>query len=172
LQQGDLALQATGVTGQRTLATDHTVAGHDDTERIAPDRRAHRARGRRLPQVARDFAVALRHTIRNRAQPLPHTLLKGRTQRYIQRQRKAGGLRSKVGRELGASRLQHGVCGIHLPLLRIGLVRLPVEPDAAQALRAGGQGHGAQRAVVGDALNMGEWSGGCHGQIIRSKPRP
>ena len=43
LEQRPLALQATAVAGQRTVETDHPVAGHDDRDRVGSVGRADRA---------------------------------------------------------------------------------------------------------------------------------
>src|ERR1700761_1366909 len=53
VQQRLLAVQAAGVAGQRAVLADDAVARHDDGDRIASYRRAHRARGLRASELAR-----------------------------------------------------------------------------------------------------------------------
>jgi hypothetical protein len=48
-QQGGFAVQAAGIARERAVGAQHAVAGHDDADRVAPDRRAHGAHRAGLP---------------------------------------------------------------------------------------------------------------------------
>ena len=56
-QQHALALQAPCVAGERVVGADDTMAGDDDGDRIAGVGHAHRARGLRPADAARQFGV-------------------------------------------------------------------------------------------------------------------
>ena len=56
-QQGGLAAQAAGITGQRAVGTEHPVTGHDDTQRVAADGRTDRTDCVRPLQRAAERAV-------------------------------------------------------------------------------------------------------------------
>src|SRR5262245_13537866 len=77
-KQEFLALDAAAIAGQLAVRPDHTVTGNDDRDRVAAVRRADRARGSRIADPPRQFAVTDRRTVGNLLQFGPDALLKRR----------------------------------------------------------------------------------------------
>lgn len=81
-QQEMFPLQSAAVTRELAIRTDHAMAGHDDREGISPVREADGADGTRITDASREFAIADRFAIRDRAQRPPYSLLESRPPRF------------------------------------------------------------------------------------------
>src|SRR5262245_13783474 len=79
LQQELLALDAAAVPGQAAAAADHTVARHDDADRVAAVGQPDRAGTRRAADALRQFAVRFGLAVRDVSQGGPDPLLERRT---------------------------------------------------------------------------------------------
>src|SRR5882672_9248442 len=128
-QQPPLAFDPSTKPGQRSIRTDHSMAGHDDRQWIASVRQADRACGAWLADSARQLAIADRLPIRNLAKRVPYLALEVRTFRR-KRQFERRALATEILGQLRPHYGKHGI--VTLPgvgALPFALVAL--HPDAA-----------------------------------------
>ena len=64
LEQCGFTIQSTGIAGKRAISADNAMAGHDDTDRVAPHRSPHGPNRCRLANALTDVAVTGRFTQR------------------------------------------------------------------------------------------------------------
>mmetsp|Transcript_643 Transcript_643/g.1311 ORF Transcript_643/g.1311 Transcript_643/m.1311 type:complete len:288 (+) Transcript_643:200-1063(+) len=144
-EQGLLALQPAGIAGQRSVGTHHPVAGNQDGNRVAADRRTQGPGGTGAPQALGQAAIGVRGAWRDLQQRPPDLALEGRAGRVQRRQ--AEGPACEIGRQGRCGGRQHGVAALVLGgVQHAGVVLLIVEP---QARKAGGAARGGQRAQRG-----------------------
>ena len=161
---------------------DHAVTGHDDTERVAPDRAAGCAYGQRPADALAQFAVSAGLPALQCQQGLPNCALKVCAGAQVQGQVKDLQRTAEIGLYLAGGLAQNRVCRRAGPGCVAGTaerrraVLLVFKPGAGQTVRAGGQREFAQgggadadhhRAVqwhIGGGLGEG-WQSGRMGGI-------
>ena len=73
-----LALESAGIAGQRAVAADHPVTGHENRHRITADRRTHRPHSRRRSDLSCKLTISAGAAASDGLQRGPDPLLKGR----------------------------------------------------------------------------------------------
>src|SRR5215218_10113144 len=121
----------------------HPVAGHDDRNRIPPQRLAHGARGRRIAELLRELAVSDRPAHRNRPRELEHLAVERRDILDVERD---------VGQvhPLASQQRRHPFDRAECLAMRRGLARIgpaPLQPRTRRVVARLGELHADDSAL-------------------------
>lgn len=156
-QKGDFAVQATGVASECAIAANDAVAGHDHGDRVAAHGSGHRARCAGLAHAGAQCPVADGKAMGHTQQGTPYGLLKFGAGGEVQWHIKLGQFAGEIRIQLALRRSGNGMHGM-VVAGKVGLVLLPVEPDAEESGIVRGEHQIAPGAVAsGDSGRHGDF---------------